>query len=567
MKLATYLSAFVFAAAALPAQQPPIPPVPPVRPEPAPRVRPAPLPALAPLPDVSPAWNLRLDYDLDYNNYNLDSRLNDLQIRSQNIAERATEQASRAMANIDVGRLQDIAGTQAAMALADAQSQLSSANWQMNESYAGSFGSSDERFAHSPRAPWVQGDPADSMYRMAREAFNRGDWRHSADLFNQITVKFPRSAYVSDCAYYEAFARYRIGTTDELHKSLALLTDQSAPTARSSMRADVAGLAARVRGALAARGDQQAAAQVAQEAQKSGGCDREDMSVKAEALNALGQMDPAAATPLLQRVLARKDTCSTDLKRSALFMLVRRGDTVATNALITVATNNDEDPELRSEAISYLGRMPGDAPLAALETLVKSSNDDRIQRAAVRGLSQSDSPRARQGIRALIERSDVSESLRAEAINSLGSDRSTSDDAAYLRGVYPKMPSERLKEAVLRSLARIGGPENEQFLMSVAGNASESSEVRGTAISYAGRLTTVSVADLSKLYDVSDSRNMREQIIGVLGQRKEPAASDKLMDIITNGTDPDTRRVAINVLSRKKDDPRVTKFLLDLVGK
>jgi HEAT repeat protein len=546
MKLVAVVSAMALSAAALGAQQAP------VRPRPMPMPQPAPTPRpdvwdLDPLlaPDLSLQLNQHLQMDLQ-------SRLGDLQIRSQDLAERAQEQAQRAMETIDVQGLQALASERAWQAV-------------QNLDLSGAYGA--DRLGRSPRAPWVQADPGDSLYRLAREAFNRGDWRHASDLFGQVVARFPRSAYVADCAYFEAFSRYRIGTTDELHKALALLVDQNGPAARSSMRADAAALAARIRGALAARGDRQAAAEIAQEAQKSGGCDREEMSVKAEALNALGQMDPAAATPLLRRVLARTDTCSTLLKRSALFMLVRRGDSVATNTLITVATNEKEDPDLRTDAITFLGRMPGGQALSTLESLVKSSRDDRVQRAAVRALGQNDSPQAHQAILALIGRSGASEALRSDAIVSLATDHTSANDAAYLRGLYPRLPSERLKRAVLLALAHMGGASNARFLMTVARDTNEASEVRGAAVAYAGRLTDVSVSELVKLYDASDSRIMREQIIGVLSQRNEPAAADKLMDIAKHSTDPGARRFAIDALSRRQNDPRVTKFLTDLVGR
>ena len=117
------------------------------------------------------------------------------------------------------------------------------------------------------------------------------------------------------------------------------------------------------------------------------------------------------------------------------------------------------------------------------------------------------------------------------------------------------------------ALARIGGAENVQFLMGVARNRNESSEMRGAAIEYAGRLSVVPIGDLTSLYDAADSRNLREQIIAALGQRNDSAATDKLMDIAKNGTDPSVRRFAIDALSRRRDDPRVTKFLLDLVSR
>ena len=49
-------------------------------------------------------------------------------------------------------------------------------------------------------------------------------------------------------------------------------------------------------------------------------------------------------------------------------------------------------------------------------------------------------------------------------------------------------------------------------------------------------------------------------------QREEPAATDKLLEIARGGTDPNLRRQAISALARK-NDPRTTKLLLDLVEK
>ena len=48
--------------------------------------------------------------------------------------------------------------------------------------------------------------------------------------------------------------------------------------------------------------------------------------------------------------------------------------------------------------------------------------------------------------------------------------------------------------------------------------------------------------------------------------RKEPEATDKLIDIAKNSTDLEMRRLAINYLSRK-NDPRATKLLMELIEK
>lgn len=423
----------------------------------------------------------------------------------------------------------------------------------------------DETLIQSPGAHH-QGDPADSLYRLAREALNRGEYRRAAELFHQVSDRFPRSAYVADSGYWEAFARYRIGTTDELRAASAALESLASRPGPLSRDVDVATLRARIDGALAMRGQADAAQRVAREAAQAGSsrCDPDDMMVRAEALNALNQMDQASALPILRRVLDRKDECSADLRRRALFLVARRADTAAASTLMNVA-RNDPNYSVRSEAVGFLARMPGENVLPFLEELLRTSDDERIQRSAVRALMSSDNPRARLSMRALIERRDAPERLRAEAIGSFERDRGSADDAAYLRALYPKLESERLKEAVIGTVSRIGGKENEAWLVALMKNPNETTQLRSSALSRVGRLN-IPVAELGKMYDAADSRNMREQILSVLGNRTEPEATDKLFEIAKSGTDPYARRLAINMLSRK-NDPRTTKLLMELIEK
>ncbi|HEV8234326.1 MAG TPA: outer membrane protein assembly factor BamD, partial [Gemmatimonadaceae bacterium] len=74
-----------------------------------------------------------------------------------------------------------------------------------------------------PPEPWAQGDPADSVYRAARNALNNGEYGRAARLFADISKNYPKSAYQSDARYYEALARYKVGTTDELKAAAKLL--------------------------------------------------------------------------------------------------------------------------------------------------------------------------------------------------------------------------------------------------------------------------------------------------------------------------------------------------------
>ena len=96
-------------------------------------------------------------------------------------------------------------------------------------------------------------------------------------------------------------------------------------------------------------------------------------------------------------------------------------------------------------------------------------------------------------------------------------------------------------------------------------NQSEPSEVRASALRYAGR-STIPIGDLAKMYDVAGDRPLREQLIALYSRRDEPEATDKLLEIARNGTDPDMRRYAISALSRK-NDPRTKKLLLEIIDK
>lgn len=411
-------------------------------------------------------------------------------------------------------------------------------------------------------------DPADSLYRVAREALNRGDYRRAAQLFNDLTQRYPSSAYAYVGAYWEAFSRYRIGTTEELRAAeRALRGLSSRSTSANGWRgddADVNGLRTRIRGALAMRGDSDAADLVEQTARQAASCDQEDLMVRVEALNALSQMDAAAALPILRHVLERKDDCLVELRRRALFMLARRGDAEGTSMLIAAA-KSDPNAQIRAEAVSYLPRMPGDAGLSALEDILRTSDDERVQRTAVRALMASDNPRARNSLRGLLDRRDASEALRMQVLEAYSRDRNGTDDGSYLRALYSRSESERMKLAIIGALARIGGKDNQEWLAGLVRNTSESSQVRSAALQRLSR-SDISVTEIGRMYDAADSRSMREQLISALGGRKEPEATDKLIDIARTSTDIDMRRLAINYLSRK-NDPRASKALMELIEK
>jgi HEAT repeat protein len=421
-------------------------------------------------------------------------------------------------------------------------------------------------FTTTPRASWASDDPADSLYRRARELLNRGEWRLAAQAFRDIPQRFPSSEYAPDALYWQAYALYRIGNLNELRDARSALDSRRTKygNAKGVSNADVEALNMRIQGALASRGDPNAREVVSRAVQQGGAvCDRDDQMVRIEALGAIYKTDPESAPALVEKVLARQDECSIMLRRNAVMLIGNRRDASATRILSRVA-RNDSSTDVRTEAIGWLGRMSDDEALSVLEDILRSSEDERVQRAAIRALSTHSNPRAKQRVRTLIERADVSERLRSDAISTFERERPSEEDAAWLRSIYPRLERTSLKQRVVSVVARAGGTENDRWLSTIVNNEDEPSEVRATALGRLGQ--TMPVPDLARMYDGASSRTVREYLINSLGRRPEAEATDKLIDIVKTGTDPNLRRSAINALTQKKD-PRTTKLLLEIIDK
>ena len=437
--------------------------------------------------------------------------------------------------------------------------------WDTDLDWKSSKLESRESFMTRPRAPWLQGDVADSVYKAAYELLNRGEWRRSSTAFASIPQKYPNSGYAADALYWQAFSLYRIGNTQDLKTALTALETMRTKYPQAKTQSDAAALTARIQGALAARGDQKAEQELRKAmSEQSVQCDREDQAVRAEAIKSLANTDPASLAPIAKRVLAKKDACSAPLRRTVVYLLGQSGDNDVPAILRDVALN-DPESEVRSTAIQYLARSPSDIAVNTLDEVLRTSTDPNVQRSAARALATNPSPKARQAVRALIERTDAPERLRIEAVGGFeDSQRTTDEDAAYLRSVYAKIDNPRVKARIARVIGQLSGDANDQWLVGLMRNNDEPLEVRTAALSRVAR--KVPIGDAVKLYASVADREMRQQLIGIYGQRTEPEATDKLLDIVKNDTDYNLRRQAIGALQRK-NDPRATKLLLELIDK
>jgi HEAT repeat protein len=431
-----------------------------------------------------------------------------------------------------------------------------------------------------PPAPWARTDPADSLYRLAREALSRGDYKRAAEIFHRIPERYPQSAYAGQALYYEAFALYRSGGDDDLTAARDRLS-QLKQRYPAIAKKDGALLQTRVCGELAKRGDESCAASIGEIAEGdkdvTGGktlqipgpsgrsCSPdadEDSDDRIAALNALLQMDAERAMPILKQVLARRDPCSVALRRKAVFLVSQKRTPETANILMSVA-RSDPDQEVREQAVFWLSQVPGSTGL--LEEILKGNSDENIKEKALFSLSQQNEPRAQQILRDFAMRDSESEELRDKAIFWLGQRRSP-ENTEFLRTLYSRLTNQDLREKVLFSLSQQRGVGNEQWLMNIAVNPKEDIELRKKALFWAGQ-SGVAIPELSRLYDRMGDTEMKEQVIFVLSQRQsDRTAMDKLFDIAKNEKDAELRKKAIFWLGQSRD-PRVQQFLLDLINR
>jgi TolA-binding protein len=437
----------------------------------------------------------------------------------------------------------------------------------------------------SPRAgPEVpafrQGDPADSLYRRARESLNRRNYTQAADLFRQVTDRYPKSPSAASAMYFRAFALYQTGSVDRMREARNVLSrlEKDYPSADL---ADAKSLRTRVCGELAQRGDAECAAEVSKIAEsgdsdvrgrassrgssssQSTRCSEDDDDERVMALNALLQMDSDRAMPILKKVLDRRDTCSYVLRRKAVWLVSQKGGEDAADLLLQTA-KNDPDGETREQAVFWLGQTGGDRAVTLLEDLLKNSNDREIKNKAIFALSQHGSSRAAKILRDFVEREGENEELREQAIFWLGQ-RNSSENADYLKGLYNRVKSDALKEKIIFSLSQQRG--NGDWIMQIALDSKESIDTRKQALFWAGQNGGGSTESFAALYDKMTDPEIKDQLIFVLSQRsRDGKALEKLMDIAKTDKDKEMRSKAVFWLGQSKD-PRALKFIEELISK
>jgi HEAT repeat protein len=412
---------------------------------------------------------------------------------------------------------------------------------------------------------WPQQDPADSLYKAGRQALSRRAYRKAVDLFRSLRDRYPRSGYAADSYYWEAFALYRLSSTEHLKEALQRLEVQRERHPSAGTLREARMLATRIRGQLARRGDVEAAKRLAREGGIVAGTRAqvsEEDEVRLAALNALMMMDNEKALPLLREVLLKRDETSVDLRRQAVMMLGRRRTPEMEETLLEVV-RNDPDAEVKGMALIWLAQSKSDRSFQALQEVIQNSEDTELARHALIALAQRRDERSAALLREIVSRPGSDDEMREMAIMTLGQHPSL-ENLDFLRELYPTLESVMLRERLIYVLAMSKRSDIRDWVLQRALDPNEPPDIRRQALFMVARGEDVPVADLIAMYDGSDDPEMRGQLMYILSMRKGPAAVTKLMEIARNDPDPERRQQAIMWLGQSKD-PRVAEFLMEIV--
>jgi hypothetical protein len=265
---------------------------------------------------------------------------------------------------------------------------------------------------------------ADTLFRDARRALLEEQYDRAATLFRQLRLRHPATPQGQMAAYWEAFALQRQGGVANLQAAQSLLKAFPSPqhaaveamgqgrpsTAQASggtlrgqstvtltagvSTGDAQALQGRITTAQARAGDREAEGVLlatANSAASDPGCPSASEDERIAALQGVAQLAPDTALRILTRVLKRREPCTQQLRRTAVFLLGASGRADWGRALLPVV-NGDPDLEVRKQAVLFLANALPEESAPALLELALTADDEGMRRAATRGLAHARRP-------------------------------------------------------------------------------------------------------------------------------------------------------------------------------
>ncbi len=340
--------------------------------------------------------------------------------------------------------------------------------------------------------PWAQQDPADSLYREARRSLSAEQYDRAATLFRRIRSSFPGSSYAPDAPYWEAFALQRMGGETNKTAALEVLAFQLNKYPTAATRGDALSLRNRIERSLGRSNDSIGRAVVSRAITSAtkDGCPTARDDERIDALAAVVRLDSANALPVLRKTLARREACTQQLRRTAVWLTASLNQPGSTDLLLEVL-RSDPDAGVREQAVLWLMNIDTDASRRALIAAARNSSGDiAVRKRAVYALSRSSSPAAQSALVDILRDPKTDDDLRNEALVwYMNSDYATTgkDNAermSLLRDLFARSSgsSDRLRSSLLWSMASSGDAQSLSLLVRTALDKAESMSLRRNAV-------------------------------------------------------------------------------------
>ena len=273
----------------------------------------------------------------------------------------------------------------------------------------------------------------------------------------------------------------------------------------------------------------------------------EDPHVKIPATDAIQQIGPAAAEPLLKALVDKE----SGLVLEAVVMLGRLKVTEAARPLIRVLEAGswilrahaaqalgklgdarvlgslqkalaDSNPNVRANAAAALGQLGDDGCVTALRKCLQDSDPDVVTQ-TVSALGRIGDPRAASALVPLLESPDANlRLLVSEALGDMGDERAVPNLLAVL-----DTDDEKLQLKVLAILRKLRAPEAIPDLLQLLKHRSEM--IRQRACDALGRMGDADVAErLETVLSVDPSTEVRAAAARALGEIADPGSVDSL---------------------------------------
>jgi HEAT repeat protein len=380
--------------------------------------------------------------------------------------------------------------------------------------------------AFAPASAREKEPPHSEAYREGQRALDDQNWSEASRVFGKIAAA--RGDETDAALYWKAYADQKRGAKKE---SLEGLRQLQTSYPQSAWVDDAKALEMEVRDGKTART----------------AAGSEDEELKLYAVDALMQMEPAKAVPILEQLLA--GNASLRLKKKALFVLSQSDSSRAREILVRTAKTG-QPVELRVEAVRTLGIAGDPADIAALATIAKEPGaPDEVRSAVVEAYQIAGRTEALAGIAS----SDPDPKIRRRAIEALGAN----GDLPALRQLWATEKDPALRSKLLESFGVAGDTE----MLAKVARESTDPRIRRKAIEGLG-IAGDSGPMLRRLYaELTDPDDKRKVVESLMVQGDAKA----LIEMFRAEKDREMKKVILQQLS-VMDDPEIMQLLNDVLG-